>query len=562
MPAALIVRFRPVGPWRFGPANGAREQVDRIFHSDSLFSAVTIAMRDLGWLDEWLDATARAQSPSVRLSSCFPYIRRSLLIQPPRSVWPPAQTGKLRWKAARFVPVSLIPSLLRGEELKEEQWAIEPVSGCVLPIDRNNGAVAPFRLTRRVAAPVDRVAGASEHGYTTACIQFAASAGMWFLVTFEDHTAQDVWQPRIRAAARLLADSGIGGERSRGWGRSAPPNFEDADFPSFLIGGEQGNGGGERAWWLLSLFTPAQTDSVDWSRGNYEVLERTGRVDSRLRSGDLKPASRMVAEGSVLLSAVAPAGAVQDVAPPEAAHPVYRSGSALAVPMAWHESRRLSWLAGERPQAAPVVVVEPAKEEPPKAEEPTAEEPVTQAAVMQEDVTAEEAAASEDLSSSEEPPVEEPPVQEPPVEEPPADEPPLEEPPIEEPPAEEPPIQEPVTQDAIVEEVAAAEQEASSEGLSASEEPPVQEPPVEEPPADEPPLEEPPIEAPPPGALPVEEPVTPDAVREEVAAEVEAAETAAEDVAATEDLPVFESPFKQPQTEEPEAPPADEEKES
>jgi hypothetical protein len=61
LPAAntnYAVRFHPVGPWRFGPDSGARDRVDLIYHSDALFSAVCSAMTQLGFAEEWLEATA------------------------------------------------------------------------------------------------------------------------------------------------------------------------------------------------------------------------------------------------------------------------------------------------------------------------------------------------------------------------------------------------------------------------------------------------------------------------------------------------------------------------
>jgi len=59
MNPGCIVKFRPHGPWRIGPDSGARDRVDTVYHSDSLYSAVTGAMLSLGLLEEWLDATAR-----------------------------------------------------------------------------------------------------------------------------------------------------------------------------------------------------------------------------------------------------------------------------------------------------------------------------------------------------------------------------------------------------------------------------------------------------------------------------------------------------------------------
>ena len=54
---------------------------------------------------------------------------------------------------------------------------------------------------------------------------------------------------------------------------------------------------------------------MDWERGNYGVLARGGRVESPVRSGELKKQVNMVAEGSVLVAGDALRGAAPDVAP-------------------------------------------------------------------------------------------------------------------------------------------------------------------------------------------------------------------------------------------------------
>jgi len=88
-----------------------------------------------------------------------------------------------------------------------------------------------------------------------------------------------------------------------------------------------------QAHWLLSLFTPAANDAVDWGRGSYAVLARGGRIDSPSGSGELKKQIQMVAEGSVLCVDGVPLGAAPDVAPDGFAHPVFRAGFALAIPL-------------------------------------------------------------------------------------------------------------------------------------------------------------------------------------------------------------------------------------
>jgi CRISPR/Cas system CSM-associated protein Csm4 (group 5 of RAMP superfamily) len=84
---------------------------------------------------------------------------------------------------------------------------------------------------------------------------------------------------------------------------------------------------------MLSLFHPSADDAIDWTRGNYSLTTRGGRVESDAGSGEAKRSTRMITEGSVLAAASEPRGTATDVAPEGFAHPVYRSGHALAIPI-------------------------------------------------------------------------------------------------------------------------------------------------------------------------------------------------------------------------------------
>ncbi len=322
-----LVRLRPTGPWRFGDASGSRERVDLIFHSDALFSAVTAAMAQLGWTEEWLDATARAAADGgaqVRFSSVFPFQRDVLYVTPPRTLWPPAATTRLRYKGAQFVPLALVEALAAGDALDENRWLIDGESRCVIPArDPREG---PFRKVWRSSAAVDRV-GAGVAPYTTACLQFNRDAGLWTLAVYANESARETWGPRVGAAFRLLADSGIGGGRSRGCGRAADPEWSDA--PAL----PQGTDESAALYWLLSLYSPAASDNVDWSAGDYATITRTGRVESAQAWGAMKPPAQMIAEGSVVHAADEPEGSASDIAPENARHPVYRAGFAVAVPV-------------------------------------------------------------------------------------------------------------------------------------------------------------------------------------------------------------------------------------
>jgi CRISPR type III-A-associated RAMP protein Csm4 len=506
MNPGLVIKLRPGGPWRIGPDSGARNRVDVIYHSDSLYSAVASAMARMGMLEEWLAATARTETPAVCFSSCFPFLDDIVFVVPPRTIWPPTSpalmSARVRWKSARFVPLTVVRAILSGEKLNANQWSVDGASGCLVPTGRGG----PFRTGIRWNAAVDRLSGSSER-HATACIEFRPGSGLWTVVGFADDAARDRWQNPVKGAFRLLADTGFGGERSRGWGRAETPEFIEGSLPEMIIqerarppvmeaaapevavqepgvpdepspvpplqeppeephpatepgpeplpetepgpapppatdppaeepppdpdpepsvppvqepeaalsdapvdaalrapetlaemrvdaesapagaeeaavveaqaapetqaepvaaegapeivpeaqaepvpevsapapepepethelaalAGGRPSGPPLQAHWLLSLFTPAPADAVDWARGSYTVLARGGRIDSPSGSGELKKQIQMVAEGSVVYADGVPRGAAADVAPDGFAHPVFRAGFALSI---------------------------------------------------------------------------------------------------------------------------------------------------------------------------------------------------------------------------------------
>jgi CRISPR type III-A-associated RAMP protein Csm4 len=233
MNPALAVKLRPTGPWRIGSDSGARNRVDSCLHSDALYSAVTSALALLGPIEEWLDATARAaDSPRVAFSSCFPFMDGIDFVVPPRTIWPPVSMGgsRVRWKSARFAPVSLVRSMVAGRRPDESHWSVDGPSGCLIP----TGSPGPFRTSVRWSAAVDRMTGSAER-HSIACLEFRPGAGLWAVVSFASEAARDRWQEPVKAAFRLLADGGFGGERSRGWGRSEAPEFTEGTLPSLIL---------------------------------------------------------------------------------------------------------------------------------------------------------------------------------------------------------------------------------------------------------------------------------------------------------------------------------------
>ncbi len=349
MAPAVLIRLRPSGPWRYGPGDGARDRIDIFYRSDRLYSAVTLAMRQLGLLEDWLDATARTASPVVAFSSLFPYQGDALFAPPPSTLWPPpaslvtgptpAFLSKLRWKVARLVPLNLIESILVGQNVLADQWIPDVESGCLLRRDRPSSS--PFRPATRSTIAVDRITQSAANIDSSACVEFEPGSGLWCVGRFANAGAESTWDGPVRAAFRLLADTGFGGRRSSGWGKAEPPEFQSGNWPNLAMPKlsriAQGRNGSEKLegdsslFWLLSLYSPGMSDAVDWSAGDYRLTARGGRVESAVGSGVEKKAMRMIVEGSVLAAATDPVGAAIDVAPDGFAHPVYRSGFALTL---------------------------------------------------------------------------------------------------------------------------------------------------------------------------------------------------------------------------------------
>jgi CRISPR type III-A-associated RAMP protein Csm4 len=330
--ALIEVRLRPTTPWRVGHGAGDRERVDVVYHSDALYSAITHAMKTLGWLDKWLAVTAQASdAPAVRFSSLFPFIGKTRLVAPPKTWWPPANPGRLYTEAAKLIPLEVV----RNGIVDESRWMVDGETGCLF----HTGSGAPVKIVVRTAAAIDRLTGVADP-HRIACLEFAPNAGWWGCFAVEDPE----WEARVKAAFRLLADSGFGGERSRGWGRAATPEFSDA---SQLLPSRVNEDG---AWWLLSMYSPDASDAVDWSRGEYGATQRGGWTDSQAGVAPKKQV-RLIEEGSVLF-APSLRGRAVDVAPEGFAHPVYRAGFALAVPAPPEPAMR------PQPVAAPKAVAE------------------------------------------------------------------------------------------------------------------------------------------------------------------------------------------------------------
>jgi CRISPR type III-A-associated RAMP protein Csm4 len=269
---------------------------------------------------------------------------------------------------ARLAPAALIESILLGQKILADQWVADSESACLLRRDRPS--TTPFRTVLRIAAAVDRASGRSTLAHPIACVEFEPGAGLWFVLRFRDQNSSAAWGERLRAMLRLLGDTGFGGRRSAGWGQTQAPEIQDGQWPHVLfpkLARLPRTDTASSLHWLLSLFSPSPDDAIDWTNGEYTLLERGAELGKR---------ARFVAEGSVLAAATSPVGMAVDVGNGVGngrAHPVYRSGMALSLPLPVITPEET--LPEETPEAElePEITLPDAVEQPADSEEPPAE---------------------------------------------------------------------------------------------------------------------------------------------------------------------------------------------
>ena len=299
--------------------------MDLIYHSDSLYSAVSAAMARLGLAGRMAGGHgASADAPAVRFSSCFPFAGDTLLVVPPRSLWPPPASTKIRWKGARFVPLvgGRIAAGRQGDRRRPlGRGRRERMPGAVQSGRADRSASRCDRAPAWIACTTRRVEFTPPRASNS-----RAGAGLWTLVQFADDDAaarlgsagskRAAAAGRFRLRRRTLARLGTIGSAGVAALDSAGAELTE-------------QAGRARVLAVVALHPGAAIPSTG-SAATMPRVSRSGRVESSARWGEPKKPTRMVAEGSVLLAGSANCAALpRDVAPEGFPHPVYRAGFAV-----------------------------------------------------------------------------------------------------------------------------------------------------------------------------------------------------------------------------------------
>ena len=144
-------------------------------------------------------------------------------------------------------------------------------------------------------------------------VKFHEGCGLWFGAKFDAEKTQ----AQIETILRVLGDTGIGGERSAGYGifdlHSEPADIESEREADRFV--------------TLSPICPRDTDELNaLIQGDvgYTLEERSGWISSTEGSGLRRQQVWMFGEGSVLSGDGAQVGRLVDLKPGACPHPVWR----------------------------------------------------------------------------------------------------------------------------------------------------------------------------------------------------------------------------------------------
>jgi len=320
---------RPEGPLRFGGHPDDLTSAQAFSASDTLFGALTWAIQVTegeAAADAWVRRFCAGQPP-VLLSSALPYIESAATPLVPRPQRRPAfdedAADKRGWdakvlKRTQFVDVETL-SIWRASLPARTPVALGEALVSPALAERLKNQHALWRTAARPGVAIDRRTSASQV-YSVAATSYACSLAVYALAESEQELE------RLEQLFNVLARTGIGGRRSRGFGAFA---WQRISSPLPLSAVPKGL--------ALSLVWPRR-DELDAgalsppSGFGYRIVERGGWITSPPWSRERSRTVAMLGEGSyVNTQLAAPVGGLVDVTPAErrGRHPVYRYGLGL-----------------------------------------------------------------------------------------------------------------------------------------------------------------------------------------------------------------------------------------
>lgn len=364
-------------PLHIGERGVALEETLEYIPSDSLFSALVVTWLEMAQQQAIVERIGaefalrdRSDAPLL-LTSAFPFAGDVLLLPRPRLALSPLtktaqpamdQTqeqpaSRKKYKKVRWVSLSIFTQLISGidqptfDVLWSEGaliqggtvWVTKTEEDLISQLVERNEDDKLFiwgeQNTPKVT--IDRTGNASTL-FHVGRLHFAPSCGLWLMASGET-----LWLDRTEDALRLLADSGIGGQRSRGNGQFV---LQPLVVPTLPI-----NDPKAEYCVLLSRLAPRQEemDLLRQDSANYQLVTVGGFNGTPSDQPLVRQQVRLLTEGSVIGQGARMLGKLVNVNPfwdeqkqqlkadidrsnpklPLIEHPIYRYGFGFTVPV-------------------------------------------------------------------------------------------------------------------------------------------------------------------------------------------------------------------------------------
>jgi CRISPR-associated protein Csm4 len=331
------------GGFHFGKQGLGQEETAFTFPSDSLFAALLgrLADRQGNQAVDAFMAPFQGDDPPFVLSSTFPCAGKvrfyPLPASAPRGVETQGDLRVIDLKKVLFVSEKLFHRIISGGTLTDvyrDATLLQDKSVWVshseiphLPEGLRTEGATLWKVEQRPRVTLGRSAQNSSIFFTGRVV-FAEGCGLWFAVQWQDGGAS--LRTELADLLTDLGDSGLGGERSVGFGACKIVPGEAITWPLAE----------NQLWVSLSRYLPRreETSALLDPRAAYNLVNVGGWLDSNTRRGQRRRAIHMLSEGSVLgpVERRIP-GEIVDVRPrypkdeDPLGHAVYRCGLALTV---------------------------------------------------------------------------------------------------------------------------------------------------------------------------------------------------------------------------------------
>ena len=300
-------------PLHLGRSGVGLEETEISIPADTLFSAICQTWRTFFGEDVLTDFLAPYETGEpFLLTSAFPFAGDSRFFPKPLTdLDVNSDDDRKKLKKVQYLSERRFRPIVNGESIIFDADHLIN-DGQLWMHDDDKCPRAVWKTDKRPRVTLDRQSSASEIWHLKA-VKFEEGCGLWFAAKFDTEKTQS----QIETILRVLGDTGIGGERSAGYG--------SFDFHSKTE--EIESDSGSNRFITLSPICPRDTDQLNMLlQGDvgYTLEERSGWIGSAEGSGLRRQQVWLFAEGSVLNGNGAGVGRLVDLQPAACPHPVWR----------------------------------------------------------------------------------------------------------------------------------------------------------------------------------------------------------------------------------------------